>query len=97
MGIKKSALQSLILHSNQFVKNIQTCDIGALKWKKLGKSQNFLVFSSNYSLFCKMVFPINMAWKDESLDAHNDIFKEKNTLSSVFFFLSQEAICDCQF
>ena len=40
MGIKKSALQSLILHSNQFVKNIQTCDIGALKWKKLGKSQN---------------------------------------------------------
>ena len=50
---KKSALQSLILHSKQFVKNIQTCDLGdlgdlgALKWKKLGQSP---VFSSNLAI-----------------------------------------------
>ena len=27
-----------------------------------------------YSLFCKMGFPLNMAGKAESLDAHNNIF-----------------------
>ena len=26
-----------------------------------------------YSLFCKMGFPLNMYWKDASLNAHNDI------------------------
>ena len=59
MGIKKSALQSLILHNNQFVKNIQTCDLGSLKWKILWKSQNSPIFSSNLAnihYFVKWVF-----------------------------------------
>ena len=59
MGIKKSALQSIIQHSKQFVKNIQIFDQGALKWKKLGKSQNSPVFTSNLAFihyFVKWVF-----------------------------------------
>jgi len=27
-----------------------------------------------FSLFCKTGFPLNMAWKDETFDAHIDIF-----------------------
>ena len=79
MGIKKSALQSLILHSKQFVKNIQICDLGALKWKKSGKSQNSPVFSFSfhfgyYSLFCKI--NVNM---NGSLDKQHILRRKKKT------------------
>jgi len=82
-------LQSLILNIKQFVKNIQTYDLGALKWKKLGKSQNSLVFQLQfgyYSSFCKTGFPLNMAWKDKSFDAHIDIFEGKTLLA---FFITK--------
>ena len=98
-GFKKLALQSLILNIKQFVKNIQTYDLGALKWKKLGKSQNSLVFQLQfgyYSSFCKTGFPLNMAWKDRSFDAHIDIFEGKNT-TSVFYHKRPFAIVNFDF
>ena len=75
MGMKK-----FVFYAVTVCKNIQTCDLGSLKWIKLGKSQNSLVFQLQlgyYSFFCKMVFPLNMAWKDRSFDAHIDIFFKK--------------------
>jgi len=80
MDIKRYVLQSLILSSKRFVKiYLKTCDLEALKWKKeKTKNQLFsLVFQVQlgyFSLFWKTGFPLNIAWKDGSFDAHNDIF-----------------------
>ena len=49
---------SILFIKKQFVKNIQKCDLGALKWKKLGKTQNsifikFLTIFKIHKKFCE--------------------------------------------
>ena len=41
---------SILFIKKQFVKNIQKCDLGALKWKKLGKTQNSPIFNFNLAI-----------------------------------------------
>ena len=66
--------------THQRVCNKKTSDLRALKWKKLGKSQNqlfSLVFRSNLAIFhyfVKRFFPLNMALKDGCFVDQSDIF-----------------------